>query len=167
MAIFLKKMKIFGNFFLKKCQVFGNFLTVKWQFSGGSDVNSANTDGLLFIITLLYLNTFEIMLLNPTRVMKCDDLTHHWLFVTSHRWWENKCPDVNSANTDETSELQIENVAGVFFILVGGIILASVVCLGEYFAHALINASKLVNFSTQIKSFCCGFTGILLIGAGM
>ena len=36
MAIFLKKMKIFGNFFLKKCQAFGNFLTVKWQFSGGS-----------------------------------------------------------------------------------------------------------------------------------
>jgi len=38
MAIFLKKIKIFGNF-LKKCQVFGNFFTLKWQFSGGSDMN--------------------------------------------------------------------------------------------------------------------------------
>ena len=36
MAIFLKKMKIFGNFLEKKCLGFGNFLTVKWQFSGGS-----------------------------------------------------------------------------------------------------------------------------------
>jgi len=46
MAIFLKKMKIFGNFFgknenfwqffWKKCQVFGISLTFKWQFSGGS-----------------------------------------------------------------------------------------------------------------------------------
>ena len=47
MAIFLEKMKIFGNFFeknenfwqffWKKCQVFGNFFTVKCQFSGGTE----------------------------------------------------------------------------------------------------------------------------------
>ena len=47
LAIFLKKMKTFGDFFLKKCQVFGNFLAVKWQFSGGSGHDLA----LLNIVT--------------------------------------------------------------------------------------------------------------------
>ena len=37
LAIFLKKMKDFGNF-LKFFQVFVNFWTVKWQLSGGSEI---------------------------------------------------------------------------------------------------------------------------------
>ncbi|CAG5127476.1 unnamed protein product [Candidula unifasciata] len=65
------------------------------------------------------------------------------------RWWDNRnCPDLTKASTDETSSLQIENVAGVFFILVGGIIIAAVVCLGEYFANAMIRASKLARGKT-------------------
>jgi hypothetical protein len=64
----------------------------------------------------------------------------------NYRWWDNRnCPDLSKASTDETSSLQIENVAGVFFILVGGIAIAAVVCLGEYFANAMIRASKLVS----------------------
>ncbi|NP_001191669.1 glutamate receptor 8 [Aplysia californica] len=59
------------------------------------------------------------------------------------KWWDSQCPEISKVSTDETSELQIENVAGVFFILVGGIIVAAIVCLGEYFANALINASKM------------------------
>ncbi|XP_025087345.1 glutamate receptor ionotropic, kainate 3-like isoform X1 [Pomacea canaliculata] len=60
------------------------------------------------------------------------------------RYWGNRnCPDLSKPSSDETSELQIENVAGVFFILVGGIIIAAVVCLGEYVGHALLRASKL------------------------
>ncbi|XP_059157771.1 glutamate receptor 3-like, partial [Physella acuta] len=59
------------------------------------------------------------------------------------KWWDSgTCPDLTKASTDETASLQIENVAGVFFILVGGIIIAAIVCLGEYFANAMIRASK-------------------------
>lgn len=69
--------------------------------------------------------------------------------AVTNRWWDNRnCPDLTKASTDETSSLQIENVAGVFFILVGGIVIAAVVCLGEYFANAMIRASKLVS---QVK----------------
>ncbi|KAK3801146.1 hypothetical protein RRG08_006865 [Elysia crispata] len=60
------------------------------------------------------------------------------------KWWDNtKCPDMTKSSTDETSSLQIDNVAGVFFILVGGIVIAAIVCLGEYFTSAMIKASKL------------------------
>ncbi|GFO15989.1 glutamate receptor 8 [Plakobranchus ocellatus] len=68
----------------------------------------------------------------------------YWIAQRCHRWWDNtNCPDLTSTSTDETSSLQIENVAGVFFILVGGIIIAAIVCLGEYFTSAMIKASKL------------------------
>ncbi|CAL1539084.1 unnamed protein product [Lymnaea stagnalis] len=72
-------------------------------------------------------------------------------------WWDRgTCPDLSKTSTDETASLQIENVAGVFFILVGGIIIAAIVCLGEYFANAMIKASKLakgkkVNDKTKDK----------------
>ena len=61
-------------------------------------------------------------------------------------WGSRNCPDLSKPSSDETSELQIENVAGVFFILVGGIVIAAVVCLGEYVGHALLRASKLVSY---------------------
>lgn len=62
------------------------------------------------------------------------------------RWWDTKgCPDVLATTGDEASELQIENVAGVFFILAGGIIIAAIVCLGEYFGNAMVKASKNVS----------------------
>ncbi|XP_070198237.1 glutamate receptor ionotropic, kainate 3-like isoform X2 [Littorina saxatilis] len=57
-------------------------------------------------------------------------------------WGERFCPDLSKSSSEETSELQIDNVAGVFFILVGGIVIAAVVCLGEYVGHALLRASK-------------------------
>ncbi|XP_055893399.1 glutamate receptor ionotropic, kainate 2-like isoform X1 [Biomphalaria glabrata] len=57
-------------------------------------------------------------------------------------WYGGNCPDLSKASADETSSLQIENVAGVFFILVGGIIFAAIVCMGEYFANAMIKASR-------------------------
>lgn len=57
-------------------------------------------------------------------------------------WGQKTCPDLSKPSSDETSELQIDNVAGVFFILVGGIGIAAVVCLGEYVGHALLRASK-------------------------
>jgi hypothetical protein len=62
------------------------------------------------------------------------------------RWWGRRnCPDHGKPSTDETSELQIDNVAGVFFILVGGVAVAAVVCLGEYFAKQISNSVKKVN----------------------
>lgn len=59
------------------------------------------------------------------------------------RWWINrKCPDMNKASGEETSELQLENVAGVFFILVSGILLAGVVCLIEYCTGQVLHLGK-------------------------
>ncbi|KAK6173287.1 hypothetical protein SNE40_016767 [Patella caerulea] len=66
------------------------------------------------------------------------------LHELENKWWGSRnCPDLSKSSSDETSELQIDNVAGVFFILVGGICIAALVCLGEYLAHMIINAAKL------------------------
>lgn len=78
-----------------------------------------------------------------------------------YRWWGRRnCPDHAKPSTDETSELQIDNVAGVFFILVGGVAVAAVVCLGEYFAKQISNSVKKVSHVSavsisQIKVACC------------
>ena len=55
-----------------------------------------------------------------------------------YRWWgRRRCPDVTKPSADETSELQIENVAGVFFILLGGILCAAIACGFEYFSKVV------------------------------
>ncbi|XP_014768777.1 glutamate receptor ionotropic, kainate 2 [Octopus bimaculoides] len=59
------------------------------------------------------------------------------------RWWNNRmCPDMNKASAVETSELQFENVAGVFFLLVTGILVAGVVCLIEYCSGQVMHLGK-------------------------
>lgn len=62
-----------------------------------------------------------------------------------YRWWSRRnCQDFSKPSAGETSELQIENVAGVFFILVSGIGFAGLVCGVEYFMKMLHKAAKLV-----------------------
>ena len=73
-------------------------------------------------------------------------------FLFYHRWWGRRsCPDYAKSSADETSELQIENVAGVFFILVGGIAVAAVVCLAEYFAKQISKNIKKVSAKLESK----------------
>ncbi|KAL3878980.1 hypothetical protein ACJMK2_031302, partial [Sinanodonta woodiana] len=65
------------------------------------------------------------------------------LHEMENKWWGRRnCPDLSKPSTDETSELQIENVAGVFFILLGGVVIAGVVCLAEYFAKKISRTVK-------------------------
>ncbi|XP_052281545.1 glutamate receptor 4-like isoform X2 [Dreissena polymorpha] len=65
------------------------------------------------------------------------------LHEMENEWWGRRnCPDYAKPSTDDTSELQIENVAGVFFILVGGVAIAAVVCLGEYIAKRISKSVK-------------------------
>ncbi|XP_046372016.1 glutamate receptor ionotropic, kainate 2-like isoform X2 [Haliotis rufescens] len=65
------------------------------------------------------------------------------LHELENKWWGSRsCPDPAKSSSDETSELQIENVAGVFFILVGGIVIAGLACLAEYSANLLLKANK-------------------------
>ncbi|XP_060562525.1 glutamate receptor 1-like isoform X3 [Ruditapes philippinarum] len=74
-------------------------------------------------------------------ILKLSDIGR--LHELENRWWGRRnCPDHGKPSTDETSELQIDNVAGVFFILVGGVAVAAVVCLGEYFAKQISNSVK-------------------------
>lgn len=78
-------------------------------------------------------------------VLTAFEIIYLFNYLYYHSWWGRRnCPDYAKPSTDETSELQIENVAGVFFILVGGVAVAAVVCLGEYFAKQISNSVKKV-----------------------
>ncbi len=49
------------------------------------------------------------------------------MYVFIDRWWgAGDCPDFSQPSSDETSELQLDNVAGIFFVLLGGIALATI-----------------------------------------
>ena len=67
------------------------------------------------------------------------------IFFSKFRWWgQRNCVDFAKPSTDETSKMQIDNVAGVFFILIGGVVFAATVCLAEYFAKRISNNVKKV-----------------------
>ena len=68
---------------------------------------------------------------------------------------------MNKASGEETSELQLENVAGVFFILVSGILLAGVVCLIEYCTGQVIHLGKVS--SVQLRDFKMTFKNSLFL----
>lgn len=72
-----------------------------------------------------------------------------------YRWWPSRsCPDLSKPSADETSELSIDSVAGVFFILLGGIALAGIVCGFEHFAKVVKKAAKTVGeFYVKIKIY--------------
>lgn len=72
-----------------------------------------------------------------------------------YRWWPSRsCPDLSKPSADETSELSIDSVAGVFFILLGGIALAGIVCGFEHFAKVVKKAAKTVSyFYVKMKYF--------------
>ena len=54
-------------------------------------------------------------------------------------WVKSKCRDSSSqsVSADETEELKLENVAGIFIILCGGLILATAAMGLERLAHTL------------------------------
>ncbi|GFO15986.1 glutamate receptor ionotropic, kainate 3-like protein [Plakobranchus ocellatus] len=63
-------------------------------------------------------------------ILKLSDISRLQSLET--KWWDNgNCPDLGSS-ADETSSLQLENVSGVFFIVIGGIVLASIVCMAKF-----------------------------------
>ncbi|VDI04092.1 Hypothetical predicted protein, partial [Mytilus galloprovincialis] len=65
------------------------------------------------------------------------------LHQLENKWWPRRtCPDVTKPSAEETSELQIENVAGVFFILSGGIVCAAIACVFEYFSKRCKNRER-------------------------
>ena len=45
-------------------------------------------------------------------------------YVYNRYWNQGECEDYSKPSSDETTELQLDNVAGIFFVLLGGIFLS-------------------------------------------
>ncbi|XP_039248467.2 glutamate receptor 3-like [Styela clava] len=68
-------------------------------------------------------------------------------------WWYDKsqCTDAAQSKSDKTSELGLANVAGVFYVLLGGIVFALFVALLEYaYKVAKLTANK----KNKLKAKC-------------
>ncbi|CAH1777268.1 unnamed protein product [Owenia fusiformis] len=78
----------------------------------------------------------------PLRASYRDDLSTAILHLQEDqtistletKWWEttSKCEKFESSNMAGTESLQIENISGIFYVLLGGILIAIVVCIFEY-----------------------------------
>lgn len=66
-------------------------------------------------------------------------------------WWKkdgivNKCPEVEKEKSNAHA-LQLQNVAGIFFILIGGILLAFITAGFEYMLHSNQSGSKVLHLT--------------------
>ncbi|CAH1777849.1 unnamed protein product [Owenia fusiformis] len=65
----------------------------------------------------------EILILQEEQIVK----------KLENKWWGNaKCEEFKSVIPAGTESLPIENISGIFFVLIGGIILAVIVCFFEF-----------------------------------
>ncbi|GFR57484.1 glutamate receptor 8 [Elysia marginata] len=147
-----------GNTDSTPCTIPGRILTSAWWFFALILISSY-TANLAAFLTVKKINTpiksvtdlaqqtkIKYGTVKDSGIMSFFKNTNieHFSKMWAQIWWDNtNCPDMTKTTADETSSLQIDNVAGVFFILVGGIVIAAIVCLGEYFTAAMIKASKL------------------------
>ena len=62
-----------------------------------------------------------------------------------HKWWDerSKCPKPKQSKTGNTKRLDLNNMAGVFLVLVGGVIISLVLVVFE------IRCKKLVEYFTS------------------
>ncbi|XP_031408023.1 glutamate receptor 4-like [Meleagris gallopavo] len=68
-----------------------------------------------------------------------------------NKWWYDKgeCGPKDSGSKDKTSALSLSNVAGVFYILVGGLGLAMLVALIEFCYKSRAEAKRMKRWSTR------------------
>ncbi|XP_010150062.1 PREDICTED: glutamate receptor 4, partial [Eurypyga helias] len=72
-----------------------------------------------------------------------------------NKWWYDKgeCGPKDSGSKDKTSALSLSNVAGVFYILVGGLGLAMLVALIEFCYKSRAEAKRMkLTFSEAIRN---------------
>ncbi|XP_035528036.1 glutamate receptor 3-like [Morone saxatilis] len=70
-----------------------------------------------------------------------------------NKWWYDKgeCGFKDSTNKEKTSALSLSNVAGVFYILVGGLGLAMMVALVEFCYKSRAEAKKMKRYGRGLR----------------
>ena len=61
------------------------------------------------------------------------------------RWWKaGEChtPEESNKFTNDTEELKLENIAGIFIVLAAGLLLGLVACLIDKFTNLLARKKK-------------------------
>uniref|UniRef100_A0A669AZL0 Glutamate receptor n=1 Tax=Oreochromis niloticus TaxID=8128 RepID=A0A669AZL0_ORENI len=83
-----------------------------------------------------------------------------------NKWWYDKgeCGHKDSGRKDKTSALSLSNVAGVFYILIGGLGLAMLVALVEFCYKSRIESRRMKLIDAAMMSTSLG--GIAVAGGG-
>ncbi|XP_020801640.1 glutamate receptor 1 [Drosophila serrata] len=60
------------------------------------------------------------------------------------KWWYDKteCPNLDSQETSTPNELSLSNVAGIYYILIGGLLLSVIVAIVEFFCRSKSSSLK-------------------------
>uniref|UniRef100_A0A8C2GT66 Glutamate receptor n=1 Tax=Cyprinus carpio TaxID=7962 RepID=A0A8C2GT66_CYPCA len=85
-----------------------------------------------------------------------------------NKWWYDKgeCGSKDSARKDKTSALSLSNVAGVFYILIGGLGLAMLVALVEFCYKSRIESQRMKYFHRQIIDAAMHSSTLTRMGSG-
>ncbi|MGH0116386.1 UNVERIFIED_CONTAM: hypothetical protein FKN15_035690, partial [Acipenser sinensis] len=86
------------------------------------------------------------------------------------KWWYDKgeCGNKDSASKDKTSALSLSNVAGVFYILIGGLGLAMLVALVEFCYKSQSESARMKDKTSALSlSNVAGVFYILIGGLGL
>ena len=71
-----------------------------------------------------------------------------------NKWWKSGGTCIRDEKKDsKANALNVENVGGIFVVLVGGLILAVIVSIIEFIYYAKKNSSKIKVIIMKIKSF--------------
>ena len=70
-----------------------------------------------------------------------------------NKWWVDRsdCPAEEKLSLESEDELSLSSLAGIFYILIGGLVLALIVALCEFFYNSRRDARK--NNVSHILSF--------------
>ncbi|KTG45246.1 hypothetical protein cypCar_00027280, partial [Cyprinus carpio] len=74
-----------------------------------------------------------------------------------NKWWYDKgeCGSKDSGRKDKTSALSLSNVAGVFYILIGGLGLAMLVALVEFCYKSRTESHRMKVSARAAQAFHC------------
>ena len=59
-----------------------------------------------------------------------------------NKWWYENTECLDQSETTKKNELSLSNVAGIFFILIGGLVLAMIVALVEFCLNSKREAKR-------------------------
>ncbi|KAG8136940.1 hypothetical protein E2320_005485, partial [Naja naja] len=117
----------------------------KWWYDKGECGSGGGDSKVSFNVTKAAVDPIEFNRTTPVNLAVLKLSEAGVLDKLKNKWWYDKgeCGPKDSGSKDKTSALSLSNVAGVFYILVGGLGLAMLVALIEFCYKSRAEAKRM------------------------